>query len=292
MLRNRKIFLVILLALFMFFSLVSISFSAQKVEEYIPDMEVSEEGMTIGQIIKSGGAVMIVLGLLSIAALSLVVYYFITIKQEKLLPAKFLDRSVVLVEEGRYAEAKEISKNTSNLISDVLRAGLVRMDHEEVVIKEAMQDQGRRSVDNLWQRLSYLADIAAIAPMAGLLGTVLGMIQAFNVIAFRTGAVKPILLASGISKAMVTTAAGLIIAIPTMIFYSFFRGKVRNAAVQLENICTELYHLIVKNKRAKEFVKRTAMKKEVKPVAKRRVRSKKKEKMEEKKNDLEGGQSW
>ena len=99
-------------------------------------------------------------------------------------------------------------------------------------------------MDDLWQKLSYLADIAAIAPMVGLLGTVLGMIQAFNVIAFQTGAVKPVLLASGISKAMVTTATGLIVAIPAMIFYSFFRGRLQNVTARLENISTELFHLL------------------------------------------------
>ena len=112
------------------------------------------------------------------------------------------------------------------------------------VIKEAMLDKGRRIVGDMTQKLSYLADVAVISPMVGLLGTVLGMIQAFNVIAFQTGAVKPILLAGGISKAMVTTATGLIIAIPAMIFYSYFRGKVQNITSQLENISTELFHLI------------------------------------------------
>jgi biopolymer transport protein ExbB len=111
-----------------------------------------------------------------------------------------------------------------------------------------MEDEGRRRADNLWQRLSYLADIAAISPMVGLLGTVLGMIQAFNVIAFQTGAVKPILLASGISKAMVTTAAGLIIAIPAMIFHSFFKGRIQDVIARLENISVELYHLLTEKK--------------------------------------------
>jgi biopolymer transport protein ExbB len=77
-----------------------------------------------------------------------------------------------------------------------------------------------------------------------LLGTVVGMIQAFNVIAFQTGAVKPILLASGISKAMITTATGLIVAIPAMIFYSYFRGKIQDVSSRFENISTELFQMI------------------------------------------------
>ena len=232
------------------FSLIfsAVCFSAEKIEKYIPDSTSGDQGMTLWQTISSGGAVMIVLALLSIAAVALVVFYFLTIKPEKLIPKEFLERSITLIEENRFNEARDLCKNNDNLISDVFISGLVRMDREKVIVKEAMEDEGRRRADDLWQRLSYLADIAAISPMVGLLGTVLGMIQAFNVIAFQTGAVKPILLASGISKAMVTTATGLIIAIPAMIFYSFFKGKIQDVVARLENISVELYHLMMEKK--------------------------------------------
>ncbi|HPN72971.1 MAG TPA: MotA/TolQ/ExbB proton channel family protein [Candidatus Omnitrophota bacterium] len=128
----------------------------------------------------------------------------------------------------------------------VFYAGLSRVSRGPVIVKEAIEDEGKREIDGLWRKLGYLADIAAIAPMVGLLGTVLGMIQAFNVIAFQAGSVKPVLLASGISKAMVTTAGGLIIAVPAMIFYSYFRGIVETVSARLENISTEFYHLVVK----------------------------------------------
>jgi biopolymer transport protein ExbB len=234
----------------LFFSLLfsAICFSAGKIESYIPDQAGASDGMTLWQTIQSGGFVMIVLALLSVTAVTLIVFYFITIKPDNLIPEDFLERSINLIEENRFNEARDICANADNLIADVFEAGLTHMEKEKIIIKEAMEDEGRRRADNLWQRLSYLADIAAISPMVGLLGTVLGMIQAFNVIAFQTGAVKPILLASGISKAMVTTAAGLIIAIPAMIFHSFFKGRIQDVIARLENISVELYHLLTEKK--------------------------------------------
>ncbi|MEA3489214.1 MAG: MotA/TolQ/ExbB proton channel family protein [Candidatus Omnitrophota bacterium] len=242
---NKRFFLMILMAVFISAVVISTGFCAEKVEKYIPDIEAAEEGMTLWQIIRAGGEVMVVLAFLSIAALALITYYFLTIKQEKLLPEDFLEKSLDLIEQQRFEEARRgCEDSSSSLISKVLFVGLSRLGKEKVVVKEAIQDEGRRATDGLWQKLSYLADVAAISPMVGLLGTVLGMIQAFNVIAFQAGAVKPILLASGISKAMVTTATGLIIAIPAMIFYSFFRGRLQDVSARLENISQEIYHLI------------------------------------------------
>ena len=107
-----------------------------------------------------------------------------------------------------------------------------------------MENCGRKEVATLWQNISYLADIATVAPMVGLLGTVLGMIQAFNVIAFQTAVVKPILLAGGVSKAMVTTAGGLIVAIPIMIFYAYFRGKVQEISSIVESYLTDIIKIV------------------------------------------------
>lgn len=244
MLRKHKALIAFFLLLFTFSVFIPSLFSAEKIAKYIPDADVGEQGMTLWQIIVAGGEVMVVLAFLSIAALGLIIYYFITIQQDKLFPVDFQDKVVTMVEENNYEQALRLCTDNQNLIANVFLAGLSRKDREKVIIKEAIEDEGRRGIDDIRQKLSYLADVAAISPMVGLLGTVLGMIQAFNVIAFQTGAVKPILLASGISKAMVTTATGLIIAIPAMIFYSFFRGKVLAITARLENVSTEMFHLI------------------------------------------------
>lgn len=225
------------------------AFSAERIEKYIPDVTAGQTGMTLWQIIKSGGEIMIILAFLSIAGLALIIYYFLMMKQDKLLPRDFLNKTVALVEEKKYDDAITLCKENSNLISNVMLVGLSRVGHEKVVVREAIEDTGRRTVTDLWQKLSYLSDIAAIAPMVGLYGTVVGMIQAFNAIAFQPGAVKPVLLAYGISKAMITTAAGLTIAIPAMIFYSYFRGIVQSITTQFENIASELAQLVTDGKK-------------------------------------------
>lgn len=222
------------------------AFAGMKEAKYIPDVETEYTGMTLWQTIVAGGGVMVILGILSVAAVSLVVFYFITLKKEKLLPKPFIDKVVNLLESGRTNEALAIAEAEESMASRVFMAGISRVSKGPVIVREAIEDEGKREIDALWRRLSYLADIAAIAPMLGLLGTVLGMIQAFNVIAFQAGAVKPVLLASGISKAMITTAGGLIIAIPAMMFYSYFRGTVETISARLENVSTELCYLIIR----------------------------------------------
>ncbi len=238
--------------LFIIISFMAGSAYSRDVSAYLPEPEVAEAGMTLWQVILSGGEVMLLLALISIFAIGLIVYYFLTIKPENMLPAEFSDVVVDLVENDRTDEARVLCEARPGFLSEVYLAGLKHAGRDKYVIKEHIEDQARRSVDGVWQKLSYLSDVAAIAPMIGLLGTVLGMIQAFNVIAFQTGAVKPILLAGGISKAMVTTAAGLTIAVPALIFHSFFRSRAYEIERRVEDRVTEFWHLLSERGRPAE----------------------------------------
>ncbi|MBF0253257.1 MAG: MotA/TolQ/ExbB proton channel family protein [Candidatus Omnitrophica bacterium] len=221
-------------------------FASGGIEKYIPG---SDSGMTLWQVIKSGGEIMIVLALMSIALLALVIYCFITISTEKLLPSAFKGNIITLMESGKYDEARIMCEGKNNLVAEMVTIGLAKQPEGIRAADEAMEDAMKKKISTLWQRLSYLSDIASISPMVGLLGTVLGMIQAFNVIAFQTGAVKPILLASGISKAMITTAGGLILAIPAMIFYAYFRGVVETISSGVEHVSNEILKLVTQRKK-------------------------------------------
>jgi biopolymer transport protein ExbB len=107
-------------------------------------------------------------------------------------------------------------------------------------VREIAQAEGIR-LASLWnQRISYLADIGSIAPMLGLLGTVLGMITSFTVVANDVVSSRPMLLAGGVAEALITTAAGLLIGIPLMAFYAFFRGRVQGMISDLEAASTVL----------------------------------------------------
>jgi biopolymer transport protein ExbB len=245
--RNKKF------AIFVLISAIVLSLAAcvyaAGIREYIPDTQATETGMTLWQTIKAGGSLMFVLAFLSMAAVALVVYYFMEFKEDKLIPSEFLHKVMSMVEAGKYNEAKVMCETYKNFVSEIALAGISRKGHDKSVVVEAVEDKGKRMVTGLWQKLSYLADIAVISPLVGLLGTVVGMIQAFNVIAFQTGGVKPMLLANGIAKAMITTAAGLIIAIPAMAFYSYFKGVVQNIVFRMENIATDIVDLIASGKK-------------------------------------------
>jgi biopolymer transport protein ExbB len=140
----------------------------------------------------------------------------------------------------RYGVARELCARSDNVIAGIVQNGLEKQDQGCDEATEAVELAARQEVSGLWQALGYLTDVAAIAPMLGLLGTVVGMIQAFNTIAFETAVVKPILLAGGVSKAMVTTAAGMVIAIVALIFHSYFRSKVLDITGRVESLTSEI----------------------------------------------------
>ena len=111
------------------------------------------------------------------------------------------------------------------------------------IIREAVEDTGRHVVHELERYLNTLGTIAAITPLLGLLGTVFGMIEVFNVISVR-GSGDAQLLAGGISQALITTAAGLTVAIPTLLFYRYFRGKIEALVVRLEEQSNHLMQML------------------------------------------------
>jgi len=220
---------------------------AQEMEALKPivtSMEQSQEGMTVWQLIKAGGSLMFVLLFLSILAAAIIIYDFMTMKESKLSPAAFAGEVIQKLERGDKIAIKELCEKQDNIISRIVLEGLAKRSRGNVFAKEAMDSLARKEVAALWQNISYLGDIAVIAPLVGLLGTVLGMIQAFNVVAFQTAVVKPILLAGGVAKAMVTTAGGLSVAIPTLMFYSYFRGRVQQITNTVENYCADIIKLV------------------------------------------------
>lgn len=218
-----------------------------KVQSYVDSLEKSKEGMNMWDTIKSGGVTMIVLFALSVVAGAIVVYLFLNMKVSKLVPRDFTERLIEQLESGQESIIRETCKNVSNPIVNIINAGLNKKKRGKLFAKEAMENQVKKEIGDLWQSISYLADIAAVAPLVGLLGTVLGMIQAFNVIAFQSAVVKPILLAGGVSKAMITTAGGLVIAIPVMLFYTYFRGIVQNIAHEIETYGTDIIKIFEKS---------------------------------------------
>jgi biopolymer transport protein ExbB len=131
----------------------------------------------------------------------------------------------------------------SSPLGRVLAAGLVNLRHSREVMKESIEDTGRHVVHDLERYINALGTIAAISPLLGLLGTVIGLIEVFDVIGVK-GTGSPAELAPGISKALITTVAGLIVAIPSLVFYRYFRRRVDELVITMEQEAIRMVEML------------------------------------------------
>ena len=202
------------------------------------------ETITLMTMIKWGGAILWVNMALGFVALVMTVYLFLTLTPKREVPPKLLDRVLKQIRAGDLRDAYELCQDRDELLANVVRAGLKMSGHDRYVIQDAMESEGERGATALWQRISYLNNIGVIAPLLGLLGTVWGMIQAFSSIATDSAQVKGLALAASVSKAMITTAGGLIVAIPALAVYYYLRGRVIKIVAQVEAQASEVVELL------------------------------------------------
>jgi len=202
----------------------------------------SDQPLTVWQSIVNSGWVEFVIIFCSILGFGLIIEHFIFLQHKKLITPGLAKTVATLLKEGNTEKAMKFCRADKSMLGLILRHGLRRLGDGDEAVKEAVMEAGARGAADLEQKISYLNFIGTVAPMLGLLGTVLGMIRAFNVIAYEEGLGKPGLLAEGVSQALVTTATGLIVAIPVMGFWFYFRGKVRRILVQAEEQCLEVIY--------------------------------------------------
>ena len=145
---------------------------------------------------------------------------------------------------GEIQGAYHMCLERDEILARVLAAGLKKAGHDRFVIQEAMESEGERSAAALWQRITYLNNIGTTAPLLGLLGTVWGMMNAFGAIAFDAAQVKGITMAYSVSMAMITTAGGLVLAIPAMGIYYFLRGRVIRIIADVEEQASVFLELL------------------------------------------------
>ncbi len=195
------------------------------------------------EIVVAGGWLMVPILLCSIIALAIIIERFVALRGNRVLPGG------VLGQVRHWANQRELDSQhieqlrRSSPLGQVLAAALVNRHRGREVIKDAVEDTGRHVVHDLERFLNTLGTIAGITPLLGLLGTVIGMIKVFSAIMMH-GVGDPTQLAGGISEALITTAAGLSVAIPTFFFYRYFRGLVRSYVVQMEQQAIDLLHAI------------------------------------------------
>ena len=185
------------------------------------------------EIVKSGGWLMLPIIICSVISAAIILERLWTLQPGRVLP-KNLTRQVwewVSKNQLSHTHIDELHKGSP--LGEILAAGLTNRHRERDVIKESIEDAGRQVVHDLERFLNSLGTVAAISPLLGLLGTVIGMVKVFAAITTH-GVGDPTVLAGGISEALITTAAGLTVAIPSLIGYRYLRGRVDALAVSME----------------------------------------------------------
>lgn len=187
---------------------------------------------------KKGGLVMWPILLCSVLALMIVMERAWFLRPHRVIKREFLPDVKRLAVKGDFERALKICKSYDLAISRIVQAGLQRGRFGLLEVERAIEAAGAHEATLLQKRLRGLGVLANLTPMLGLLGTVIGMIKAFNVIS-ESGTGNPGLVASGISEALITTATGLIVGIPTLALYHYFRGKVDGLVYEMEEISLE-----------------------------------------------------
>jgi len=205
-------------------------------------------------LILAAGWVMIPLALASVVTLTLVIYCFFTLTEKSIVTPELLERMEPFFEnedlDGLAAYVHERPQATARLVDNMLRFLERHPDAGADSINAVAETEGNRIAASLNQRVLYIMDVGVLAPLLGLMGTVVGILRSFGHIASEASPMRTMLLAGGVSQALVSTAAGLIVGITAMAFYAYFRGRVGHLISVLETEGTLLtQELILLSKR-------------------------------------------
>ena len=210
--------------------------------------------ITIEDIMVRGGWLMNVIAGLSLLAIALLFFYLLSMRQGTLYPRSFIMEAQDAAEDGDLEGLRDLCLNNGSCAAKIIGAALEQCEDghvaEHVVLRDAMEDEGGRQAGMLWQRLQYLMDIAVIAPMVGLLGTVWGMMVSFSGLESGVSMInKADTLANGVSQAMYTTFGGLIVGIFAMAMYDLMRGRLNKLIGGMESACNSVLRRLSASKR-------------------------------------------
>lgn len=198
---------------------------------------------------EAGGVTMPVLAVLSVLTVVLILLYILLLRRNAVVSDRFMNNAEALIRRNDFLGLISYCHRRNECIAQITQRALEFMTKNSgatfAEVRDVAEAEGSRQASILTTRVSYLADIGAIAPMVGLLGTVIGMIKSFYQVSdggFQ-GA-RQMAFASGVSEALIATASGLAIALPALIFYAFFRGKVQKLISDLEGASTHLIAIL------------------------------------------------
>ena len=181
--------------------------------------------------------------LCSLVAMGIIAERFWTLQTKKLLPPNLVSQVWGMYKSRQLGREQIVTLRDNSPLGSVLAAGLLNHKHGREMMKESIDESGRHAVHDMERFLNTLGTIASITPLLGLLGTVVGMIEVFAAI-MDHGVGDPEILAGGISKALITTAAGLSVAIPSLIFHRYFHGKVDELVLKMEQESMKLVEVL------------------------------------------------
>ncbi|MDO5462498.1 MAG: MotA/TolQ/ExbB proton channel family protein [bacterium] len=195
----------------------------------------------------AGGSLMWVLLAMSVISVTMILYFLVTLRVNNVVPNR-LRRDLPEYLTTNVAEARRLCDDVPSPLSAVMIATMDALRNAPnatpEMISKVAESEGSRQSDIIQGQTQWLLDIATIAPLVGLLGTVFGMLYAFGAVGSDVAAAKPTELAAGVSKAIVTTIFGLIVAIPSMAFYAWFRRRAVRLVAELEGVCTEFVAIL------------------------------------------------
>ncbi|OYV75076.1 MAG: biopolymer transporter ExbB [Chromatiales bacterium 21-64-14] len=198
---------------------------------------------TLFELVKSGGWLMVPLIAASVVALAIIGERLWTLRKSKVVPRHLVAQVWHWSKNKQLDNAHINLLRTSSPLGRVLAAGLVNRHHSREVIRETIEDTGRHVIHELERYLNSLGTISVISPLLGLLGTVVGIMKVFDTIRV-TGVGNPNVLSGGIAEALITTVAGLSVAIPSLMFYRYLRGRVDELVIEMEQEAIKLVEVL------------------------------------------------
>lgn len=195
------------------------------------------------EIVKAGGWVMWPIILCSVVAMGIIVERLWVLRLKRVAPPNLLELVWKMVQEKRLNARFLKELHADSPLGELFAAGLANAHHGREIMKECLEEAAARIVHDLERYLNALGTIAATAPLLGLLGTVLGMIEIFGSF-MGAGTANPAILAGGIAKALITTAAGLIVAIPALFFHRYLQRRIDELVVGMEQEAIRLVEMV------------------------------------------------
>ena len=200
----------------------------------------------IAHLFELGGVVVWLLLIMLLWCLAIVGHKLIQLRRGRVINPKVVSHVEQLLLDRKLAEATAYCKKMPFPMTRIILRGILYFDRSEHEIKERLEEAGRQEIPWLRRHLTTLRSIASAAPLMGLFGTVLGMIHVFNTLS-KGGTIQATDLAGGISEALITTACGLVVAIPAIVFYNDFTNRVTNLIIEMEKISLNMVAILKHN---------------------------------------------